>query len=128
MKGTSRFLFGWMFFAILAVLVSWLSAFTILANAQGGQGQNGGWPRLSLEIDTVGAPPFSAFFAERVGRCTQMLCMAATDPARWAGGAFDLSRGGGMRSWVPHSFAFFAKGWEPAPGMSWAGMPISREE
>ena len=28
-----------------------------------------------------------------------------------------LSRGGEMRLWVPHSFAFFAKGWEPAPGM-----------
>jgi hypothetical protein len=41
----------------------------------------GGWPSLSLEIDTVGAPPFSAFFAERVGRCTQILSIAAKNGA-----------------------------------------------
>ena len=38
MRAKSRFASGWMFFAIVAVLVGWVSAFPALANAQGGQG------------------------------------------------------------------------------------------
>jgi len=44
MKGTTRFASGWMFFAIAVVLVGGLSAFPVLASAQGGQGQNAVYP------------------------------------------------------------------------------------
>jgi hypothetical protein len=44
MKGATRFASGWMFFAIVAILACWISAFPILANAQSGQGQNAVYP------------------------------------------------------------------------------------
>jgi hypothetical protein len=44
MRAKSRFASGWIFFAIVAVLVGWVSAFPALANAQGGQGQNAVYP------------------------------------------------------------------------------------
>jgi len=56
MKGTPRFASDRMFFAIVAVLASWLSAFPILANAQGTQGQNAVYPVSGTCC--VGSPAF----------------------------------------------------------------------
>jgi hypothetical protein len=44
MKDPTRLVSGWTLFGILAVFAGWLSAFPILANAQGGQGQNAVYP------------------------------------------------------------------------------------
>jgi hypothetical protein len=44
MKSTMRFASGWMFFATAAVLACWLSAFPLLANAQGNQGNDAVYP------------------------------------------------------------------------------------
>jgi len=44
MEATTRFTSGWIFFAIVVVLVGWFSALPLPANAQGGQGQNAVYP------------------------------------------------------------------------------------
>jgi hypothetical protein len=46
MNGTTRFASAGMFFAVVAVLACWLSAFPVV----------GGWPRLWGSFDSPGCP------------------------------------------------------------------------